>query len=246
MKGILSVCAVFTISVSLMAAEPEGMRPLPEFPVNNNGMIVFEGNGESGCTPETLVSQLNVWAEANVEEFIINEGTSAGTVDMAGTFVLVDDRGEDGSRILELLEYHVAVMCDTDSYSYCIDSIDMYVVVMVPAVTGQGYVDNDEDISYAVVDMVKMTMPNDYMDLVREAFSERQKLRSGLDELMTTDISKMHGNRLRKYNDRLKSVLDRYIEADDYYGVVRGNYEKCYVYLTELNTSLSYMLSKHE
>ncbi len=245
MKGILSVCAVFTISVSLMAAEPEGMRPLPEFQVNNNGMIVFEGNGESGCTPETLVSQLNVWAEANAEEFIINEGTSAGTVDMTGTFVLVDDRGEDGSRILELLEYHVAVMCDTDSYSYRIDSIDMYVVVMVPAVTGQGYVDN-EGVSYAVVDMVKMGMPDDYVSLVRESFNERQRLRVELDELMATDISKMHGNRLRKYNDKLQTVSDRYVEVDDYYDVVRSNYEKCYVYLTELNASLSYMLSKHE
>lgn len=245
MKGILSVCAVFTISVSLMAAEPEGMRPLPEFQVNNNGMIVFEGNGESGCTPETLVSQLNVWAEANAEEFIINEGTSAGTVDMTGTFVLVDDRAEDGSRILELLEYHVAVMCDTDSYSYRIDSIDMYVVVMVPAVTGQGYVDN-EGVSYAVVDMVKMGMPDDYVSLVRESFNERQRLRVELDELMATDISKMHGNRLRKYNDKLQTVSDRYVEVDDYYDVVRSNYEKCYVYLTELNASLSYMLSKHE
>lgn len=245
MKGILSVCAVFTISVSLMAAEPEGMRPLPEFQVNNNGMIVFEGNGESGCTPETLVSQLNVWAEANAEEFIINEGTSAGTVDMAGTFVLVDDRGEDGSRILELLEYHVAVMCDADSYSYRIDSIDMYVVVMMPVGTGQGYVDN-EGVSYAVVDMVKMGMPDDYVSLVRESFNERQRLRVELDELMATDISKMHGNRLRKYNDKLQTVSDRYVEVDDYYDVVRSNYEKCYVYLTELNASLSYMLSKHE
>lgn len=245
MKGILSVFAMLAISVSVMAAEPEEMRPLPEFPVDKSGMIVFEGSGESGCTPETLVTQLNAWAEANAEEFIINEVTTVGTADMAGTFVLVDDQGEDGSRILELLEYHVAVMCDADSYSYRIDSIDMYVVVMMPVGTGQGYVDN-EGVSYAVVDMVKMGMPDDYVSLVRESFNERQRLRVELDELMATDISKMHGNRLRKYNDKLQTVSDRYVEVDDYYDVVRSNYEKCYVYLTELNASLSYMLSKHE
>lgn len=245
MKGILSVFAMLAISVSVMAAEPEEMRPLPEFPVDKSGMIVFEGSGESGCTPETLVTQLNAWAEANAEEFIINEVTTVGTADMAGTFVLVDDQGEDGSRILELLEYHVAVMCDADSYSYRIDSIDMYVVVMMPVGTGQGYVDN-EGVAYAVVDMVKMGMPDDYVSLVRESFNERQRLRVELDELMATDISKMHGNRLRKYNDKLQTVSDRYVEVDDYYDVVRSNYEKCYVYLTELNASLSYMLSKHE
>lgn len=245
MKGILSVFAMLAISVSVMAAEPEEMRPLPEFPVDKSGMIVFEGSGECGCTPETLVTQLNAWAEANAEEFIMNEVTTVGTADMAGTFVLVDDQGEDGSRILELLEYHVAVMCDADSYSYRIDSIDMYVVVMMPVGTGQGYVDN-EGVSYAVVDMVKMGMPDDYVSLVRESFNERQRLRVELDELMATDISKMHGNRLRKYNDKLQTVSDRYVEVDDYYDVVRSNYEKCYVYLTELNASLSYMLSKHE
>ena len=245
MKGILSVFAMLAISVSVMAAEPEEMRPLPEFPVDKSGMIVFEGSGESGCTPETLVTQFNAWAEANAEEFIINEVTTVGTADMAGTFVLVDDQGEDGSRILELLEDHVAVMCDADSYSYRIDSIDMYVVVMMPVGTGQGYVDN-EGVSYAVVDMVKMGMPDDYVSLVRESFNERQRLRVELDELMATDISKMHGNRLRKYNDKLQTVSDRYVEVDDYYDVVRSNYEKCYVYLTELNASLSYMLSKHE
>lgn len=245
MKGILSVFAMLAISVSVMAAEPEEMRPLPEFPVDKSGMIVFEGSGESGCTPETLVTQLNAWAEANAEEFIMNEVTTVGAADMAGTFVLVDDQGEDGSRILELLEYHVAVMCDADSYSYRIDSIDMYVVVMMPVGTGQGYVDN-EGVSYAVVDMVKMGMPDDYVSLVRESFNERQRLRVELDELMATDISKMHGNRLRKYNDKLQTVSDRYVEVDDYYDVVRSNYEKCYVYLTELNASLSYMLSKHE
>ena len=100
--------------------------------------------------------------------------------------------------------------------------------------------------SYAVVDMVKMGMPDDYVSLVRESFNERQRLRVELDELMATDISKMHGNRLRKYNDKLQTVSDRYVEVDDYYDVVRSNYEKCYVYLTELNASLSYMLSKHE
>lgn len=215
MKGILSVFAMLAISVSVMAAEPEEMRPLPEFPVDKSGMIVFEGSGESGCTPETLVTQLNAWAEANAEEFIINEVTTVGTADMAGTFVLVDDQGEDGSRILELLEYHVAVMCDADSYSYRIDSIDMYVVVMMPVGTGQGYVDN-EGVSYAVVDMVKMGMPDDYVSLVRESFNERQRLRVELDELMATDISKMHGNRLRKYNDKLQTVSDRYVEVDDY------------------------------
>lgn len=245
MKGILSVFAMLAISVSVMAAEPEEMRPLPEFPVDKSGMIVFEGSGESGCSPETLVTQLNAWAEANAEEFIMNEVTTVGAADMAGTFVLVDDQGEDGSRILELLEYHVAVMCDADSYSYRIDSIDMYVVVMMPVGTGQGYVDN-EGVSYAVVDMVKMGMPDDYVSLVRESFNERQRLRVELDELMATDISKMHGNRLRKYNDKLQTVSDRYVEVDDYYDVVRSNYEKCYVYLTELNASLSYMLSKHE
>lgn len=245
MKGILSVFAMLAISVSVMAAEPEEMRPLPEFPVDKSGMIVFEGSGESGCSPETLVTQLNAWAEANAEEFIMNEVTTVGAADMAGTFVLVDDHGEDGSRILELLEYHVAVMCDADSYSYRIDSIDMYVVVMMPVETGQGYVDN-EGVSYAVVDMVKMGMPDDYVSLVRESFNERQRLRVELDELMATDISKMHGNRLRKYNDKLQTVSDRYVEVDDYYDVVRSNYEKCYVYLTELNASLSYMLSKHE
>lgn len=245
MKGILSVFAMLAISVSVMAAEPEEMRPLPEFPVDKSGMIVFEGSGESGCTPETLITQLNAWAEANAEEFIMNEVTTVGAADMAGTFVLVDDQGEDGSRILELLEYHVAVMCDADSYSYRIDSIDMYVVVMMPVGTGHGYVDN-EGVSYAVVDMVKMGMPDDYVSLVRESFNERQRLRVELDELMATDISKMHGNRLRKYNDKLQTVSDRYVEVDDYYDVVRSNYEKCYVYLTELNASLSYMLSKHE
>lgn len=245
MKGILSVFAMLAISVSVMAAEPEEMRPLPEFPVDKSGMIVFEGSGESGCYPETLVTQLNAWAEANAEEFIMNEVTTVGAADMAGTFVLVDDQGEDGSRILELLEYHVAVMCDADSYSYRIDSIDMYVVVMMPVGTGQGYEDN-EGVSYAVVDMVKMGMPDDYVSLVRESFNERQRLRVELDELMATDISKMHGNRLRKYNDKFQTVSDRYVEVDDYYDVVRSNYEKCYVYLTELNASLSYMLSKHE
>lgn len=189
---------------------------------------------------QEIVSRVLGWADTAFEEVSVVADTLKGTVSLNGSFLIADDTQDDaGNKVLEFMSYVVDVTCGEGDYSYLIHDVAGYVAVLTPMADAGG-----DSVEYAVADILSIAIPADYITLIKQSYGDRCRLHNELDSLLGYDISGMKARKLRRYENNMQEVAERFAEADNYYRIVRGNYIACYKHLRDMSASLDNLLAE--
>lgn len=209
--------------------------PLPQFPLNAEGSIEILGEGTTPLTRAEGMERITEWMQqlGPITAIGLSSDARTGQLSAPCSRVIANETNDEG-LFFEYLNYTVTVVCDDGRYAYRVGDVTAGIA---------SYMDLDYDGSYELVNEDAIRLPDDYVNLLRSAESEREELRNELQSLIGQDLTELTARQLRRYEQQLAEYTEWYTAVDDYCHMIRNNYMTCLEELTGTADTLRTLLS---